>query len=325
MSSSMGYTILDVEPRDAHQMRPVRRLLARCQAGSNRAPLSDHALSALSGNGSTIRAFAVVDTCSRHLAYAQATPAVHPTTAETPPTWTIDISIDPICHRDHASILDTTLEAVLARVRACGNHPVQWWCHEPTETDCAIAEQHGLTPTRQLLEMRTTVGSIPHRSGVVTRPLMLGVDEPSLLEVNNLAFAHHSDQGNWNHDSLAGRFGSEWFDPAGLLVHTDEAGTIVGFCWTKIHRLANTAPLGEIYVVAVRPSHHGRGLGRALVHSGLASLQQRHIEQVMLFVDGSNTTARRLYHQLGFRVTSTTTAFSHRLETQRRSHRPRSS
>ena len=298
------YTIVEHDACQAHRAGELQQLLAHCEVVDGRPPLGDHALNALANAEPMIHAFTLVDPPSRLVAYAQVTP-----TAETPPTWTIDIAIDPSHRHERAAILDTTLGAAVDRLRARGAHSLQWWCHEPTETDHSIAESHGLTPSRQLLEMYTQLGPIPLRPTITSRPFVAEVDEPALLEVNNLAFAQHPDQGNWTHDSLAGRFNSDWFDPAGLLVHVDVTGAMLGFCWTKIHHPTATLPVGEIYVVAVRPSHHGHGLGRALTQTGLASLHERHINHVMLFVDGANTTARNLYQQLGFSVTSTTTAF----------------
>jgi len=84
---------------------------------------------------------------------------------------------------------------------------------------------------------------------------------------------------------------------------------MLGFCWTKVHR-SPSSPIGEIYVLAVRPTHHGRGVGRSLAEAGLRSLRDRWIERAMLFVDAANTSALGLYERLGFTITCTATAFS---------------
>jgi mycothiol synthase len=161
--------------------------------------------------------------------------------------------------------------------------------------------------------MHLQLVAAPEPPQLVMRPFVPGADDSALLEVNNLAFTKHPDQGNWTPASLAGRFTSDWFEPIGLLVHRDTDGTMLGFCWTKIHR-TSAGSLGEIYVVAVRPSAHGRGLGRAITQAGLVSLHARGIDRVMLFVDGANTVARNLYQQLGFVVASTTTALQHTMD-----------
>ncbi|MEZ5167195.1 MAG: hypothetical protein R2695_12180 [Acidimicrobiales bacterium] len=54
----------------------------------------------------------------------------------------------------------------------------------------------------------------------------------------------------------------------GFRLLDDPSGGLVGFCWTKIHR--DTVPaLGEIYVIAIDPDHHGRGLGKPMTLAGL--------------------------------------------------------
>ena len=128
------------------------------------------------------------------------------------------------------------------------------------------------------------------------RPFRPGVDEDAWLHVNNRAFAGHPEQSAWTRDMIEARERQPWFDASGFLLHED-GGRLAGFCWTKVH---DGSRLGEIYVIAVDPDFEGRGLGRELVVAGLDSLSGRGTTTGTLYVDDSNTRARRLYERLGF-------------------------
>jgi ribosomal protein S18 acetylase RimI-like enzyme len=62
----------------------------------------------------------------------------------------------------------------------------------------------------------------------------------------------------------------------------------------------------EISAVCTRPDHRGRGLASRLVEALIAHMQLR-AQRAFLHVMSSNTGAIRLYEQLGFRVSQTTT------------------
>ena len=74
---------------------------------------------------------------------------------------------------------------------------------------------------------------------------------------------------------------------------------MAGFCWTKVHR-ESTPVMGEIYVISVDPDFHGPGLGRALTVAGLRHLAGDGVPVGMLYVDGDNVVALRMYDSLGF-------------------------
>ena len=64
-------------------------------------------------------------------------------------------------------------------------------------------------------------------------------------------------------------------------------------------------------MVGVHPAEQGTGLGRALTLAGLHYLRGREIPSVMLYVDGDNTAAIRLYASLGFAHTGTDVMYEH--------------
>jgi mycothiol synthase len=68
--------------------------------------------------------------------------------------------------------------------------------------------------------------------------------------------------------------------------------------------------IGEIYVIAVDPDHHGRGLGRQLTLAGLDSMSRRGITEASLYVDADNVAAVALYDALGFTIHRTRRAFA---------------
>ncbi|WP_420435585.1 mycothiol synthase [Candidatus Poriferisodalis sp.] len=170
----------------------------------------------------------------------------------------------------------------------------------PTETELGrgLAEL-GLTVERDLYRMERSL-PMDQPSGIETRSFVVGQDEQAWVEVNNRAFSWHREQGGWTLAQVAERQAEPWFDADGFRVYEIDGG-IAAYCWTKVHA-DDDPPVGEVYVIAVDPQYHGRGLGRALTLAGYEHLADAGLTRAMLYVDAHNTPAVTLYLDLGLEV-----------------------
>jgi mycothiol synthase len=188
------------------------------------------------------------------------------------------------------------LSGLLGRFR---ERRVVVWSHGRSSRLGAVLESHGFTPVRELHQLRRSLTDSvevpPAPDGVDIRPFSPGYDEDFWLAVNAAAFANHPEQGRWTREDIEARESEPWFDPSGFLLAW-RGGELVGFHWTKIH----PDGAGEVYVIGVAPQAQGLGLGGVLLQRGLAHLRARGCAEVLLYVDGDNTGAMRLYERSGF-------------------------
>ena len=218
-------------------------------------------------------------------------------------TWTLEVAADP---DRYGWFLEETLDLLSAR----GVRDVVLWVHSG-----AVEPPPDLvTPERYLHRM---AADLPLRAdpappdGVLLRAFDPDHDGCALIELNNLAFAGHPEQGGWTSRDLERRMVLPWFDPPGIRTAWI-AARMVAFNWTKLHPEPTRQGdrVGEIYAIAVSPSAQGRGLGRAVAADGLRYLARRRgATRAMLYVDSSNVAAIRLYHSLGFVTEHTDRAY----------------
>jgi mycothiol synthase len=188
---------------------------------------------------------------------------------------------------------------LLQRLIMESSRPLRVWAMRDTPGARALAKTTGMTRQRELLIMERGLDEeLPEPvvpAGVGIRTFVPGQDEQQWLRVNSAAFAHHPEQALIDRDDLADRMAESWFDPKGFFVATVD-DTMVGFHWTKQHQ----DQLGEVYVLGVAPSAAGRGLGKALLLTGLRSMQERGNTRVELYVESDHRRAIELYLNYGF-------------------------
>jgi mycothiol synthase len=217
-----------------------------------------------------------------------------------------------------------------AALESAPGHRLRLWAHGDHPAARALARSMGFTEVRRLEQwrrsLRVPLPDAPLPPGVRLRAFRPGADDEAWLALNAAAFLHHPEQGSWTLDDLHARMAEDWFDPAGFLLAEEdgpaegeaprrtgslggstggEAPRMIGFHWTKVHGSGKDhdhahEPIGEVYVVGVRPDQQGRGLGRALTVAGLRYLRDQGLGTAMLYVESDNEPARALYRRLGF-------------------------
>lgn len=199
------------------------------------------------------------------------------------------------------SEIGTAIDAVEAEGRA----PVQIWVEDVREGDDDLLAEVA-TPYRDLLQLRRPLPAAP--SGLSTRGFDFESDADQFIDVNNRAFAWHPEQSGMTRERLQASMAEPWFDAEGFRILEVE-GRMAGYCWTKVHDDLSPT-IGEIYVIAVDPDFHGRGLGGPMTLAGLEWLAGRGITMSSLYVESDNHRALRTYEKLGFRIHSTNRAYS---------------
>jgi mycothiol synthase len=192
---------------------------------------------------------------------------------------------------------------LLRRLIMESSTPLRVWALGDTPAARALALGVGMVRQRELLIMERRLDEkLPKPAippGVQIRTFVPGQDEQEWLRVNAAAFASHPEQALIDLDDLNDRMAESWFDPRGFFVATKD-GSMIGFHWTKQHQ----DQLGEVYVLGIAPWAARRGLGKALLLTGLRWLQQQGNSRVKLYVESDHQAAIELYLTYGFATAS---------------------
>ena len=309
------------------QQAAVLALVAAAQAEDGVAPMSEQAL--LAARGRSGRAVEHV------LAYADGDLAAYLQIDEGTGTTSAELVVAPP-HRRQG------LGSHLLRQLPAGTRV---WAHGDLDAAERFAAANGLEVVRELWVLGRRfdeAGPLEEPvlpNGLVARSFRPDRDEDEWLRVNAAAFASHAEQGQMTRADLDARMAEPWFDPDGLILVVPEADpdTVAASHWTKIPSdgprrahapgegweasrgrsgrahdpgRARPAEVGEVYVVAVDPAYQGKGLGKPVTLLGLAYLRDHGVEDVILYVDGDNPAALKVYRGLGFTTRSVDRMFA---------------
>ncbi|MBN1148843.1 MAG: GNAT family N-acetyltransferase [Anaerolineales bacterium] len=227
-------------------------------------------------------------------------------------TWAQNSNVD-------EEIVAWGMETMTRRAEA-GNE----WPGEPVTLDAscpegdveriAFLERHGFQrlTLRSLHYLRSLSEPIPEArlpQGYRIRPVSGEQEAEALVALHRAAFAS-------DHLTLEERL--SWmrvpgYDPELDLVVVAPDGALAGYCYVFVSQEENARSgrnEGWTDPVAVHPDHQRRGLGRALMLTGLRLLAERGVEQAAVGTSSENLAMQRLAASVGFRLESTTAWFS---------------
>jgi len=128
------------------------------------------------------------------------------------PSWALEVVVDPH-HRTPGNTVATDLvNAAIDLIASEGGGHLHLWVSQPAPYHERMAKAVGLSAGRALYQMRRPLPA-PEHASVQTRPFRPGQDERAWLEVNNLAFRRHPEQGGWTEETIKAREAQPWFDP----------------------------------------------------------------------------------------------------------------
>jgi ribosomal protein S18 acetylase RimI-like enzyme len=106
-------------------------------------------------------------------------------------------------------------------------------------------------------------------------------------------------------DGYASYLASQLDEPEAVILVAD-AGEVIGYAYAALEGydyMLLRGPAALLHDIIVDPAHRGRGVGRLLLNTMLATLQSRGAPRVVLSTAEQNSDAQRLFGRVGFRRT----------------------
>ena len=165
-----------------------------------------------------------------------------------------------------------------------------------------ILDSEGFRPVRTYWQLRWEGDEVPPMGlppGFSLRPFVLDRDEAALTQLQNAAFGDAWGFCPNTVEEISARVRLRRSEPEGIIFVLD-GDRPSGYNWTM--RSSNRAgSIGWIAMTGVHPDYRSRGVGRAVVVTGMEYLKAKGVDGIELEVDSSNRHATELYLDLGFK------------------------
>ena len=160
----------------------------------------------------------------------------------------------------------------------------------------------GFVHVKDYWQMRWENGTLPAISlpdGYGLRTFELDQDEAELTSIQNAAFGEHWGFNPTTVEEIAARVRMPSTAPDGI-IFISNGESLAGFNWTLRNENENGS-VGFVAMTGVHPNYRGKGLGTAVVVTGMEYLREQGVDGIELEVDSTNTPAVELYRKLGFK------------------------
>jgi mycothiol synthase len=135
-----------------------------------------------------------------------------------------------------------------------------------------------------------------------TRTLSPAIELADLVTLMNGTFADHPTPLSWPLETVRHVHDLPEFDPHGILLVSPPGDPDQPIAFTKVEFSADPGeePNGWVGLIGVMPAWRGRGLGRELLHWGIAYLRGKGAVKIVLSAEAMNERATGIYRRAGF-------------------------
>ena len=197
----------------------------------------------------------------------------------------------------------------IARARELGAEYVTSGTNDRVPAGDAFLRKHGFYPTTTWINMQTparlALAEPVWAAGYSVRTYAEVQDLPTLNLALNRGFIGHWGHHEGTEEELAHWLAAPTTRPDGIFLAFGPAGEVAGVCWAELNPELDKrrgVPTGYIDSLAVLPEHRRKGLGRALLLTGMRWLEAAGMQVYELGAWGENDMALPLYFGVGFQI-----------------------